>query len=451
MKKTRKGVAATLSVLLAMFCATNAFAANPYNIEYAGGQILGTDNVQINSELVASMTPLLRTGENITVNAPESPRIETGYLHAGSSGTHCRPVKYVTVSNGNTVGPSDNITYTLTQDGNTISVTLKNIVLENVEDGRVYTVGIGDDTNILYTGYHIYEDSECQTAKSGINHLGRYSSERIFVDMSIKVYNTDNLSSPRLMNNLYFGLTDIDMAQSYKILNTNNTLQKSRMFALDPEDLQSRRGNPLRNMYVEDGNYIYSEYSFENSRMSTLNLPDTANVYTFIHHQAQSEGLNIVLGFATDAYNGIEYYVSGLGAEDTLVHYNSDELGTITGIESETVSINGNPSGSTTSPNTGYALSHWIADKDVELVDWTVINAGDPISNEDLKRVLITQEITFTAIHIIDDNPLVPNTGMNTENTYATRMSISIFGVTLGALFIKLLPRLHHKKVNFDK
>ncbi|MBO7132436.1 hypothetical protein J6V85_04265 [Candidatus Saccharibacteria bacterium] len=450
--KNRFAIASTF--LLATLCAANVNATNPYSIEYTGGVALGTANVQIDSELVESLTPLMQIDSNVTVDVSDSNLIRDGYLLSGSLGNQCRAVKYVTVSNEDTISLEDDVTYYLTQDQYTISVAFNNIVLENIEDGKTYAVGIDSNASVLYTGYQIFDDSSCQTARGDIDYLGQGPTERIFVDMIMKIHNAYRLDSPLLFNNLYFALTDIDMAQSYKILNSGNTLKKSHMVAADPEDLQSRRGSTLRNMYVEGGDYIYSEYSYDGFRMSTLNLPDTANVYTNIYRKTQNDGLNIVLGFVTNAYNGIEYYI--LENDDASITYRSDNNGSIVGEATEDIAVGGNPSGITTKPNDGYEFSHWVANKDVELKDYTIIAAGEPISNAQLKNIVVTDDLVLTAVHkaIADDDDLapgVPNTGMNTGNTNATIITVSVFGILLGALFIRLLPRLTHKKVNFSK
>lgn len=384
--------------------APNTFADNPYGIEYTGGVALGEANVQIDSELIENFTPLMRTDGGVTVTTSNSNQFQTGYLFAGSGGNQCREVKYVTVSNDNLIDTSDGITYNLTQGQYTVSVDFKNVVLENVDNGKTLAVGIGTDTSILYTGYQIYEDANCSRAKSGISALGQGTDERAFVDMIIKVKNAANPETTLLFDNLYFTLTDIDMAQSYKIMNTGNLLEKSRMYALNATGLQSQTSGSLRNMYVADGNYIYSEYT-NGGRMNTLNLYDTANVYTAINRDTQEEGLNIVLGFATGAYNGIEYHTS---ESNTPEEPNTPD----------------EPGGDDT-PN----------DDEGEVGDNNDGGSDDSKQEADEDGSV----------------PVVPNTGINTGNTSATIATISFIGILLGALIIKLFPRFTHRKVDFKK
>ena len=136
-----------------------------------------------------------------------------------------------------------------------------------------------------------------------------------------------------------------------------------------------------------------------------------------------------------------------------VVKYESDDYGEITGIENENVDPYKNPSGSEQSPDDGYILSHWIADKDVTLEDGTVIKAGDPILTEQIKQVIVDQDITFTAIHVAKGTPVAtPNTGTVSKGIDAAQIaSVSIIGLILIGLFAKYLPRFMRKKVKFDR
>ena len=84
------------------------------------------------------------------------------------------------------------------------------------------------------------------------------------------------------------------------------------------------------------------------------------------------------------------------------ITYTTDGNGSVS-VESETISeLYANPVGSDPKPNTGYEFSHWTADKDVQIpgsngADLITIAAGDPITTEQLKQILVTDDITFTA------------------------------------------------------
>ena len=86
---------------------------------------------------------------------------------------------------------------------------------------------------------------------------------------------------------------------------------------------------------------------------------------------------------------------------------------------------------------------------DVFLEDGTLIRAGDPITSEQIKTVVVDRDIKFTAIFEID--VAVPNTGASTSETNAVAITFSVFGILLGALLIRSLPRLIHRKIEFNK
>lgn len=136
-----------------------------------------------------------------------------------------------------------------------------------------------------------------------------------------------------------------------------------------------------------------------------------------------------------------------------VVKYESDDYGEITGIDNENVDPYNHPSGSEQSPDEGYIFSHWIADKDVTLEDSTLIKAGDPILTDQIKQVIVDQDITFTAIHVTKGTPvLTPNTGVTSKGIDAAQIvSVSVLGVILIGLFAKYLPRFMRKKVKFDR
>ena len=478
MKKAKMATAATIVAMLGAQLGSASVFASPYNIEYTGGALLGESNVQINPTLINSLSPLMQSG-SVEVTTSSSSEIKTGYLQTGGRLNRCNEVKYVTISNSDPIASSDRVSYTLTQGNYAVTVDFNSVSLDNANDGVTYSVGIASGTNILYSGYQIYTDSSCRTAASGISSLNmtmNNNPSKVFVDMTIKVFNKTNMNSPLILNDLYFGLTDIDRAQSYKILNEGNMLEQERMFARSASDLQASN-DTFRNMYVAEGKYIYSEY-IHNGSTGALDTNEISNVYTKINNNTQQDGLNIVLGFATGAYNGIEYFAAPESVPEVVrITYASDEHGIITGRTDEDVAINGHPSGSTSRPAENYEFSHWVANKRVTLTNGTTISAGSPITSAQVPTIVAQERITLTAVHKAvtpsgDDEPsedepsedepadessdgkavpVVPDTGMNTGNTNAAIAIVSITGIVLGAIAIKLLPRLNHKKVDFTK
>lgn len=393
-----------ISLLLA---ASNALADNTYNIEYTNGELLGSNNVTINASLVDSLSPIIKISNNTTLTA-DSDKISTGYLYATYSNNQCQEVKYVTISENNPITENDHVSYRLSQGNYATTIDFKNVSLDANTTGT-YAVGLVG--GVLYSGYQIYNDASCRTTTSGISSLPNTPNpndlKRIFVEMNLKVYENNN---PLQEDNLYFGLTDIDRAQSYKILNQGNELEKSRMFARSSSDLQSS-SDTYRNMYVENGKYIYSEYRHNNTNGS-LNLQDISNVYTFINQETQQNGLNLVLGFVVPAYNGIEYYRSNI-VENVHINYDSDANGNITGRPQEDIAKGGNPSGSSSRPNTNYEFSHWIVDKPVTLENGTSISTDYHLTNAEVRQIIVNEDITLTAIHV-ESQPINPDPDVET-------------------------------------
>ena len=126
--------------------------------------------------------------------------------------------------------------------------------------------------------------------------------------------------------------------------------------------------------------------------------------------------------------------------------------GDVTSITSEKVNEGEKPSGSEAEAEDGYTVSHWTTDQDVTLEDGkTIIKAGETISDEQIKQVVVDKDMRFIVHFKKKDTPNTPNTGAMTGSVdAATIATASVFGIVLIALAIKALPRLAHKKVNFD-
>ena len=151
---------------------------------------------------------------------------------------------------------------------------------------------------------------------------------------------------------------------------------------------------------------------------------------------------------------------------DFTAHYEKDEPetkqytveyvpdkpgGDVTGITSEKVNEGENPSGSEAEAEDGYTVSHWTTDQDVTLENGETIKKGEVISAEDIQKVVVDKDMRFIVHFKKKETPNTPNTGAMSGNVdAATIATASIFGIVLIALAIKALPRLTHKKVNFD-
>ncbi|VYT69274.1 hypothetical protein [Peptoniphilus gorbachii] len=86
-----------------------------------------------------------------------------------------------------------------------------------------------------------------------------------------------------------------------------------------------------------------------------------------------------------------------------IINYTTDGNGQVKEGENfvdntkEEVELKSNPKGTETKANEGYKFSHWTADKPIELSDGTKIPAGEKITEEQLKKAVITEPLTFTA------------------------------------------------------
>ena len=514
------------------------FAANSYNIEYSGGTELSASNVKT---LTGNLTTLVESNNGqVQVSTSNSSKWKSGYIYNTAGDNTCIPFHYFFVNNSSNITASDGLSFRLTSGTNgkyDIEAQITSVTLDTTEpnSGREYVVGVAEQQGFLYSGWwQVFHDAECTNAvrktddSETLNGLTRSRPDKIFVQLKTKLHK-HNETAVFKSNEQYFALTDIDAAQSYKILNSDNQLSANNMYTIDISRLQPTN-TTLRNMFVSNnnGNYIYSQYT----ESEDIGLRGGNDIFVELNDNTQSNGLDIVFGFAEAAGSGLEYY-----SRQYTITYNSDDNGTITGRTSEVVFSGDNPSGSTQTPSDNYhfvcwkankrvtlengttvaantciddptqiAVSeditftayhaidqfnveyvsdehgtipdsalkqeirdygtnptgsesepkeeyefiYWVADVDVTLEDGTVIKTGEKLSPEQVKQVVIDQDIEFTAIHKLIPTP-APNTGAPTSDYNAGQIVTSVFGITLGALFVVLPSRLHHKKVGVSK
>lgn len=446
--KNQLKILAAAPLVGAALIGPNTFAANPYNIEYSGGQPLGADNVQINPTLINDLSPLLSRINNKS-DLSDASKWESGYMM--DSGT-CRGIRFLTISSSNDISVNDNIGYTIAKDQYSANVKINKVILENVDtsDGAI-SIGIVPGYSYIYAGFPIYEDSACTTRRDGYKRLDVKDNNKVFVEANITLNkNNDKL----ITNGLYFGIVDIDAAQSFKILNSGNEFATSNMYAKSAEDLQSTDPSvTFKNMFTSNGNYIYSEYDVNSGEV--LGTDNTSNIYVSLTNETQQSGLDIVYGFASQAASAIEYY-----AKQYTIQYESDDNGTIGGISDESVIAGDTVSGSESTPSPDYEFTNWIADVPVTLTDGTTIPAGDPISSEQLKLVVANQDITFTAIHRSGKDEqgtttvAAPDTGAATgdhQGVIAASLATAIVATSTATYVLRYFAKRHSGKVRFGK
>lgn len=423
----------------------SVFAAETnYGIEYSGGNPLGESNVTINKTMIEEMNLLVGSGVPDGVTFSQG-NWERGYFKAVDES--CRSVHYYKFYDGHTISENDDVWFSMKKDNYTMKVQFVNIALHNVTTSETNALAMRvPDYGTVEANGEVYADPQCTTQISGIRKLGLNTEGEVFYETKITLERDkiDNFAS----KNLFFEISDFDNAQSFKILNPSNYLNKNNMFAKDAADLQPESGD-LKNMYVASGDnkYIYSQY---NASGTTVATNDVSNIYVKLTKETQEEGLRAVLGFAGSAGSRLSFF-----AKQYVVDYVSDEHGDITGIDTETVIKEDNPAGSSSRASDGYEFEYWIADKNVTLEDGTVIPAGQAITPEQVKLVVVNDNITFTAVHaeIPEDESgvLVPDTGQSTGNMSAVVISVSVIGVGLGALMLAMIPKFAHRKIGFKK
>ena len=211
-------------------------------------------------------------------------------------------------------------------------------------------------------------------------------TEPLFVEIKFTIYKAgtnETLSIP----SLFFGLTDFDIKASFKspdidISPSNLFIEKKGLFESATDDGDA---------YYNNGSLYYS---------TKYNIPDhggdhagDANVYMSLGKQGK-ESFSVYYGFGLPAGVGIDLF-----QEVHTVEYESDENGSITGIQNEKVAPDFSPVGSSETPNTNYYTSHWTCDKDVTLKDGSVISAGSAMQESDIKEVVVNDNLKFTVHH----------------------------------------------------
>lgn len=460
-KKIKGAAVGALALSLTLVSGANVFAdTNKYNITYQGGQLLSGTYVNIDSDLVTNLeaNQLVGVKTNTSKLSFSGSLWKTGYQRLGvGESVECHKAHYLEIHDNDSVKASNNTTFSITDGDYAMTAKINEVIMDNVtglsSNGKFLPIVVDEENNYLYynSGY-VYKDSGCTTK---VDNIAEYSAQGIpvtendamvFVNLNVKL--TKN-GKQFASDGLYFGVRDFDSAQSFKVLTSDNELKKANTFAASEAIIQPANSNNLKNYYVSDsnGSYVYSGFATGQKIISN----SKTNMYLKLGNAAQTNGLDIVYGFHSTAGSPVSYY-----ANQYKVTYVSDEYGDITGIEAEDVIKNDNPSGSEQKPNDGYEFTYWTADKDIKLEDGTEIKTGEKITSEQIKQVVVDQDIKFTAHHVAtskeDDKkgPAAPNTGASTGEFNAAPIAVSVLGITLGALFVRLLPRLTHKKIKFN-
>ncbi len=441
MKIKRVGLLVGIVALFSTFLiAPSSFADNNYysGMDYAGGEPLSAENVTVNAELVSGLTSLVKMSDReVEYKYSTSDKWEDGYVKSGSN---CKSVKFFRARKGDQINSDDNLSFKVSKNQYTVEVEFNDVFIDN-DITEALAVGIMPYNGYIFYGQVIYTDTECTSLDVDIVGAGNPSGKDAFLKLKVRLFAGEE---EVVSDGLYFGITDIDAAQSYRILNEGNQLSKNNMFVEDANSLQSDTSD-FKNMFVEseEGNYIYSQY--DDTYLNITNGKN--NIFVRLNRETQEEGLELVWGFKGLAWSGVEYY-----AKQYRVEYESEENGEITGIIGEDVMSGGNPSGSDATPKEDYELDYWKANRDVTLEGGVVIKAGEKITVEQIKHVVVDQDITFIAVYKEVSPIEVPDTGVYTGEEFdAVAVSALMAVLLVGGMIVVLMSKVFHKRVSFDK
>ena len=121
------------------------------------------------------------------------------------------------------------------------------------------------------------------------------------------------------------------------------------------------------------------------------------------------------------------------------VTYTTDGNGK-TSVPDENVKDKGNPKGSDQTPNDGYTFEYWTADKDITLNDGTVIKSGEPITTEQIKKIVVTEDITLTAHYKAAATPASDTKIDNGNSSGSTPQSNSTTSANTGDMTSVAMP-----------
>lgn len=455
-KRNFRALALGLPLLGSALVSPGAFAES-YDIIYEDGAILDGDTVTIDTEespYTQTLTPLIDIAKKDSLQISTQGTWEVGYQKLSDDG--CRKINYIFVDKDG-----------LPQSGGPFGLTISNGKYENkikfvkaslenfptVAENEPYAYIFrldADTSEIRVSSSQLYTESTCtekETRTQSTNQLIHTNDSKLFLEMK------SDLKKNGVKYNffgLHLNIEDIDSAQSYMILNEKGAFSKDNLFAADAASLQ-QEGSSLKNMIVAGDNskydYIYSQY--DTSKPSTTDgimHTDNSNVFVLLSQKTVEEGLHVVYGFgSSSAWSNLNYY-----ARQYKVTYKADKHGEITGITSEDIVQVDNPSGTSTKSDDGYELAYWKADVPLRLSDGTTIEAGEEMTEEQVKMAMIIEDTTFTAY--FEKPTKVPDTGaIISKELSGAVVPMSIAGIITLAIVLFYLPRINHKKVNFKK
>ena len=348
---------------------TPVFAADDIEIPYSGGSLL-SGNVIIDADRVEHLTTIIWSGSTsggeMSVTGPvwkDGFDAETG-----------QGLKYIDIPAGVTsFSGTAVLSHTPSYD---MVMTIK----------KAYNTGTVPKTfSIITNGASMGNmGHRYVTGTRGGQALYEMTRDPVFFSIHIDVFKSgtqERIGIPRLYNNYM----DIDNGQSFKCVSEPFT--KSAMYAKSVSDLDSSvSGSTLyHNMFVNQ--MIYSQIGNEDPW--AFDSADLANIYHLENKLAVS-GTDVVMGFAGPAVSTLS-----ISSERYTASYKS--VNGSVAKSSENVWAELTPSGTSNTPDEHYHFVKWTADKRVTLEDGTKIAAGKTLTIDQIKSVVMTEDVTFTA------------------------------------------------------
>ena len=296
-----------------------------------------------------------------------STNLDTSVPASSKFGTIPKKVKIIPLDNGRWMSNDVLNTKIYSQGRNTYTFADTKVVYDSVRVGNeTYRLEINfkkfrAETNDTY--FRFYRDGGKDWIELGTDgsHPSKVRSE---VEFEIK--------SDKGISNAYLGIVDLDGNNS----GTNEYVtSNSRDSFLDKTTTSGLK---------------YDESS--NTFIGTEGSEDTQNVFTKFNGKGTlTYGIRVPLyGFAFNPSLAVPYYT---------VDYKSIN-GTITSDKNEDVFDNQNPVTSVVNrPNKNYKFEKFICNKDITLTDGTTIHAGDKITEDQIKKINVTEDITITAVN----------------------------------------------------
>lgn len=271
---------------------------------------------------------------------------------------------------GYTNGIADCTNATLKENELTIKNVTKNTKCKVTYSGIEYDViynssgGTGKMENSVHTYGKSKQLNQIEFTRTGYKFKGWSTSQNGTVKYKDKE-NVVNLTTSKNFN-LYAIWSPVNYSITYE-LNGGTLDNKVTSYKITSKDITL--GEPIKEGYSFTG-WTTSDNKTPNKKITIKNGSTGNKTFT--------------ANYQTGKYK---------------ITYKSDKYGSITGLKEETLSYKSSPSGTIQTTNKGYNMLKWAVNKDVTLKDGTTILEGNSITEEQIKEIIIKEDIVITAYH----------------------------------------------------